>query len=79
MAVNEYDNETFFEEYAKMTRSQQGPAGCGRMAHAATAVPRFAGQARFGFWLRLRLALQVCCGAGRDAGVGHRHQPQNAG
>ena len=27
MAVNEYDNETFFEEYAKMTRSQLGLAG----------------------------------------------------
>lgn len=29
MAVNEYDNETFFEEYAKMTRSQLGLAGAG--------------------------------------------------
>ena len=29
MTVNEYDNETFFEEYAKMTRSQQGLAGAG--------------------------------------------------
>lgn len=29
MAVNEYDNETFFEEYAKMTRSQLGLVGAG--------------------------------------------------
>lgn len=29
MAVNEYDNETFFEEYTKMTLSQLGLAGAG--------------------------------------------------
>lgn len=29
MAVNEYDNEAFFQEYAKMTRSQLGLAGAG--------------------------------------------------
>ena len=29
MAMNEYDNEAFFQEYAKMARSQQGLAGAG--------------------------------------------------
>lgn len=75
MTVNEYGNETFFEEYAKITRSQQGLAGAGEWRMLQPLFQDFVEQARLGYRLRLWLALQVRCGAGRGAGAGHRHQP----
>ena len=72
MTVNEYGNETFFEEYAKMTRSQQGLAGAGEWHMLQPLFQDFAGQARLGYRLRLWLALHLCHGAGRDERHGGR-------
>ena len=44
MVVNEYDNETFFEEYTKMTRSQQGLAGAGEWHMLQPLVPDMQGK-----------------------------------
>lgn len=57
---SEFDNETFFEEYAKMARSVDGLEARRRVASAAAAVPGARGQNRSGSRLRLRLALPLC-------------------
>lgn len=44
MAVNEYDNEAFFQEYAKMTRSQLGLAGAGEWHQLKPLFPPLEGK-----------------------------------
>ena len=44
MAFNEYDNETFFQEYAKMSRSRQGLSGAGEWHQLQPLFPPLAGK-----------------------------------
>ena len=48
MAYNEYDDPHFFQEYAKMGRSQGGLPAAGGVASAAAAVSATGGQSRAG-------------------------------
>ena len=55
---SEFDNETFFEEYAKMARSVDGLEAAGEWHQLRP--PGARGQNRSGSRLRLRLALPLC-------------------
>ena len=44
MNASEYDNETFFREYAKMSRSRQGLAGAGEWGQLRPLFPPLAGK-----------------------------------
>ena len=44
MAKSEYDNEGFFREYAKMTRSQLGLAGAGEWSQLKPLFPNLMGK-----------------------------------
>ena len=44
MAINEYDNEAFFQEYTKMSRSQQGLSGAGEWHQLQPLFPPLEGK-----------------------------------
>ena len=67
---NEYDNDKFFAEYAKMSRSKDGLSSAGEWHQLKSLFPPLEGKkcSRFGLWLWM--ALQICSGAGSSTGVG---------
>ena len=44
MKENHYDNETFFQKYSQMTRSQQGLQGAGEWSELQKLLPDFRGK-----------------------------------
>ncbi len=74
---NEYDNEVFFSEYAKMSRSREGLSAAGEWHQLKPLFSAASGENGFGFRLRLWLALHVCGRTGSCKGIGAGLEQEN--